>query len=197
MLTPGPLVVTAYSHPAGKGAPPSVVNIWVTDPEGHYIGRNAQDEQFQDLFPATYEEAAPEYNDVVTIPNPIMGTYIIEFIGEEHAQDGDQYSAGVIINGSASVVLAHQNNVPLTGMPPDTIDYVVEEDWHYVNGDADRNGSVDIDDVVHLINFIFAGGPIPDPPNAGDADCSNALDIDDVVYLIAYIFSGGPEPCAA
>ena len=60
--------------------------------------------------------------------------------------------------------------------------------------DADYGGAVDIDDAVFLINFIFAGGPPPDPYEAGDADCFGTVDIDDVVYLIAYIFSGGPEP---
>ncbi len=64
----------------------------------------------------------------------------------------------------------------------------------YIAGDADGSGTVDIDDVVFLIAYIFSGGPEPVPYAAGDADCSGAVDIDDVVYLIAYIFSGGPEP---
>ena len=32
-----------------------------------------------------------------------------------------------------------------------------------VIGDADGSGFVDIDDVVYLINYIFAGGPVPMP----------------------------------
>ena len=63
-----------------------------------------------------------------------------------------------------------------------------------VCGDADASGAVDIDDVVYLINYIFAGGPEPNPYWTGDADGSGAIDIDDVVYLINYIFSGGPAP---
>jgi hypothetical protein len=72
----------------------------------------------------------------------------------------------------------------------------------YICGDANSSGgdpAVDIDDVVYLINYIFAGGPAPLPIEAGDADCSGgdpSVDIDDVVYLINYIFAGGPEPCA-
>ena len=66
----------------------------------------------------------------------------------------------------------------------------------YVCGDADGSGTVDIDDVVYLIAYIFTGGPPPDPLAAGDVDCSESVDVDDIVYLIAYIFSGGPEPCA-
>ena len=66
----------------------------------------------------------------------------------------------------------------------------------YLCGDADGSGLIDIDDVVFLINYIFAGGPAPDPYEQGDADCSGLIDIDDAVYLIQYIFAGGPSPCA-
>lgn len=74
--------------------------------------------------------------------------------------------------------------------------------YAYTCGDVNGSGgdpAVDIDDVVYLINYIFAGGPAPVPVEAGDANCSGgdpAIDIDDVVYLITYIFSGGPAPCA-
>jgi hypothetical protein len=75
-------------------------------------------------------------------------------------------------------------------------------DPQYTCGDADASGgdpAVDIDDVVYLINYIFASGPDPVPLESGDVDCSGGdvpVDIDDVVYLINFIFSGGPEPCA-
>ena len=68
-------------------------------------------------------------------------------------------------------------------------------------GNADASTAeptIDIDDVVYLIGYIFASKPPPTPyPVAsGDADCLTcAVDIDDVVYLINYIFSGGPPPC--
>ncbi|MFH1893618.1 MAG: lectin like domain-containing protein [Candidatus Zixiibacteriota bacterium] len=65
----------------------------------------------------------------------------------------------------------------------------------FVCGDADGSSAVDIDDAVFLIEYIFAGGPTPEPLESGDTDCSGAIDIDDVVYLIAYIFAGGPSPC--
>jgi hypothetical protein len=64
-----------------------------------------------------------------------------------------------------------------------------------VCGDADGSGSLDISDVVYLLQYIFAGGPAPDPVLTGDVDCSGSVDISDVVYLISYIFAGGPAPC--
>lgn len=62
-------------------------------------------------------------------------------------------------------------------------------------GDSNSDGSVDIDDAVYLINYIFSGGPPTEPYKSGDVDCNDLVDIDDVVWLIAYIFSGGNDPC--
>ena len=62
-------------------------------------------------------------------------------------------------------------------------------------GDADGSGSVDIDDIVYLIDYIFLGGPAPvEHECCADSDGSMTVDIDDVVYLIAYIFLGGAAP---
>ncbi len=86
------------------------------------------------------------------------------------------------------------STTPFTGELTYDGDLIFGQAETYVCGDADGSGFVDIDDVVHLINYIFAGGPAPVPLAAGDADCSGFIDIDDVVYLINYIFAGGPPP---
>lgn len=65
----------------------------------------------------------------------------------------------------------------------------------FICGDADGSGSVNVGDAVFLINYIFKGGPAPDPLESGDANCDGAVNIGDAVYLINYIFKGGPEPC--
>jgi hypothetical protein len=67
-------------------------------------------------------------------------------------------------------------------------------------GDVNASGTVDIDDLIYLIFYIYAGGPAPEPCHSGDVDCSGAglfedVDIDDVVYLILYIFANGSAPC--
>jgi hypothetical protein len=61
-------------------------------------------------------------------------------------------------------------------------------------GDCDGSGEVDLDDVVYTLNFIFNGGPAPDPLEVGDVNATETVDIDDAVYLIEYLFMGGPEP---
>jgi hypothetical protein len=68
-----------------------------------------------------------------------------------------------------------------------------------MHGDANNDGSLDVSDVVYLINYIFGGGPAPATirngnANGSDADGSNAIDISDATYLVAFIFAGGPEP---
>jgi hypothetical protein len=63
-----------------------------------------------------------------------------------------------------------------------------------LRGDANGDGTIDIADVVYLINYLFTGGPAPDPLWVGDANCDGAVDIADVVYLINYLFAGGDPP---
>lgn len=62
-------------------------------------------------------------------------------------------------------------------------------------GDCNNSGSVNVSDVVYLVNYVFTGGPEPITPLAGDPDCSGNINVTDAVYLINYIFSSGPEPC--
>jgi uncharacterized protein (TIGR02145 family) len=60
----------------------------------------------------------------------------------------------------------------------------------YVCGDANGSGgdpAVDIDDVVYLINYIFAGGPAPDP-NCCESDCPPTVtDYDGNTYFTVKI----------
>ncbi len=75
-----------------------------------------------------------------------------------------------------------------------TVDMYV---WMF--GDADCEGSINIDDIVYLVEYVFNNGPAPCPRSwVGDVNCSHGqVDVDDIVYLINYVFMGGPEPCTA
>jgi hypothetical protein len=59
-------------------------------------------------------------------------------------------------------------------------------------GDADGNGVVDVSDVFFLINYLFAGGPLPYGPV--DVNDDLKVNVSDVFYLINYLFAGGPLP---
>ncbi len=69
---------------------------------------------------------------------------------------------------------------------------IAEIPW--IDGDANRDGNINITDAVYLLQFIFAAGSPPYPHLAGDANCSGVVNITDVVYYIMYIFCGGPAP---
>jgi len=64
----------------------------------------------------------------------------------------------------------------------------------FVCGDANGDGSVNVGDAVHLIAYVFKGGPAPDPLDAGDANYDGQVNVGDAVFLIAYVFKGGPPP---
>jgi len=75
-----------------------------------------------------------------------------------------------------------------------TCSYLVKID-DYLCGDASGDGSVNIADASYIINWIFFGGPAPDPLLSGDASGDGNVNIADASYIINYIFFGGPGPC--
>ncbi len=61
-------------------------------------------------------------------------------------------------------------------------------------GDANGTGTINISDAVYVINYIFGGGPAPNPICLGDANGTGSVNISDAVYIINFIFGGGPAP---
>jgi hypothetical protein len=67
-----------------------------------------------------------------------------------------------------------------------------------VCGDVNADQTVDVADVVYIINYLFINGPLPECEPitvCGDVNKDGLLDIADVVYLINYLFANGSEPC--
>jgi hypothetical protein len=64
----------------------------------------------------------------------------------------------------------------------------------YKPGDASGDWVVNSADVSYLINYLFVGGPAPQPRQAGDANCDGIINSADVAYLINYLFVNGPPP---
>jgi len=96
-----------------------------------------------------------------------------------------------------ALALNDSGNVYVTGgsygVTPDyaTIKYV---QYPFLRGDANGDGVINSADVVYLINYLFKGGPAPEPLEAGDVNCDGIINSADVVYLINYLFKGGPPP---
>jgi hypothetical protein len=53
--------------------------------------------------------------------------------------------------------------------------------------------SLDVTDLVYMINYLFKHGPAPEPyADQGDVNADGKVDVVDVVYMINYVFYGGP-----
>jgi hypothetical protein len=100
----------------------------------------------------------------------------------------------------------HQQNVPdefepvthsyLPGYPIHTVvEYAVEVRPMDYRGDVNipgGDGHVNSADIAFLINYLFVGGPAPNPSSEGDANCDGIINSADVSFLINYLFIGGP-----
>ena len=135
-------------------------------------------------------------------PNPGDAVYYDVYFGTELPlilvspnQTTAAFTPGALV--SDQTYLWRIDSKDLLGATTQGVTWLFTTSGTYVCGDADGSGSVTISDAVFLINYIFSGGPAPDPLLSGDADCSSNVNISDAVYLINYIFGGGTAPCAA
>ncbi len=71
------------------------------------------------------------------------------------------------------------------------------DSWHADTdacGDANSDGTVNILDIVYLINFKYKNGPAPDPLISADVNSDGIINILDIIYLINNEYKGGPAP---
>jgi len=62
-------------------------------------------------------------------------------------------------------------------------------------GDVNADCRIDVLDVVFLLNYVFIGGPAPNPLCVGDVNRNGGNpDSDDALYLISYLFLYGAPP---
>jgi hypothetical protein len=64
----------------------------------------------------------------------------------------------------------------------------------FICGDCNGDGTIDVGDVVYLVNYLYRSGSAPDPVEAGDTNGDEIVDVGDVVHLINYLYKGGPSP---
>jgi hypothetical protein len=64
-------------------------------------------------------------------------------------------------------------------------------------GDSNGDGTLDISDAIHLLGFLFLGGPaVLSCEDAADANGDGTLDLSDAVYVLLFLFQGGAAPPA-
>jgi hypothetical protein len=65
---------------------------------------------------------------------------------------------------------------------------------NFICGDTDGDETINILDIVYLINYIYKSGPPPGNIESSDVNNDAAVNILDIVYLINYKYKNGPEP---
>jgi hypothetical protein len=167
----------------------SPVDLIVTDPIGDSIGL-----AFNTIPEANYD-TTQDYNhdgdkdDIVTIPNRLVGDYLIRVVAEPGG-GGGVYDLGIRIDGSNVMMLSTGHPCP----SPDEVDTFFYHAPEFKSGDANGDWQVNSADVAYLINYLFVGGPAPQPWQSGDANCDGIINSADVAYLINYLFVNGPPP---
>ncbi|MDH4033076.1 MAG: PKD domain-containing protein, partial [candidate division Zixibacteria bacterium] len=68
--------------------------------------------------------------------------------------------------------------------------------WGHRSGDLNLDGSVDIADLLYMVDFMFRGGPAPEIVDAADVNGDCAIDIGDLTFFVEYFFGGGDKPAA-
>ncbi len=115
--------------------------------------------------------------------------------------DVDGYLAGgeiVTINTLSAIVrdgavIPHTITFRVTDLN-DMGDNVSISVFVFKRGDANGDGLIDLGDAVYVLNYLFKGGPAPDPLDVGDANCDGVVEIGDAIYLLNYLFKGGLPP---
>jgi hypothetical protein len=86
------------------------------------------------------------------------------------------------------------DNSGLTGTSAILLNYNCAD--FFVKGDYNGDGSLNLPDLVYIIDFCLNGGP---PPVGGvgraDANCDNNVNITDAVYFMNYMFGTATTPC--
>jgi len=117
----------------------------------------------------------------------VPGPNTIDFWIEEYNPEWvsiDFFAANVIINGW----IWHE-------CVPTSLDLAFVITGPAICGDVNGDGVIDLGDVLHLIGWLYKGGPAAVAFEAADVDCSGVIDLGDVLYLINYLYKGGPRPC--
>ncbi len=64
-------------------------------------------------------------------------------------------------------------------------------------GDINFSGSIDISDLTFFVDYLFGGGPLPQPvEESADFDCTVDVNITDLTSFVEFLFMAGPAaPC--
>ena len=78
------------------------------------------------------------------------------------------------------------------------VSYVLQEIDGFLCGDVNNDETVDLLDILYLIDYVYSipPGPLPQPEASGDVNADGNINLLDILYLIEYLYGlpPGPEP---
>jgi hypothetical protein len=175
----------------------------VTDPMGDSIGigfntilRGSTYDTTRDVNSATLTGPDGESDDVVTVPNPLLGRYRVRILGEEGVSDSASFTLGIRIDGNQLLIPDGYRNVTVASLGitvPDTLIWMAATT---LPGDVNADFKTTSADIIYLVNHIFKGGPPPTVPLHGDVNCDGLTTSADIIVLVNYVFKSGGAPCS-
>jgi hypothetical protein len=137
--------------------------------------------------------------------SPVEGAFVYaEVSGEVRGFARSSTDGGYVINGllpgtytvTASMVMYHDGSYPdPVGVVSGNVDGINIDLPSVRVGDVTGEGTINVTDVIFLINYLYIGGPAPVPLMTGDVNCDGVVNTVDVIYIINYLYIGGPSPC--
>lgn len=85
----------------------------------------------------------------------------------------------------------HVEAIDVSGLRTYSNDSLSFRTW--MLGDMTRDFSVDLSDLLFLINYLYLGGPAPAPLFVGDVNGDCSVDLSDLIYFVNTLFLGGPD----
>ena len=140
------------------------------------------------LYVTGYSKNSEGTYDLVTVKySPDGSAYCIKRYNSAVSENCVPYFTAIAVDTSQNVYVAG-----VTGCPAD---YLTIKYYPIITvGDANSDGSVNISDIIYLVNYLFRTGPPPEPMRKGDTNGDGEATISDIIYLINYLFKGGPSP---
>ncbi len=76
----------------------------------------------------------------------------------------------------------------------DTVSIPINVKIDYLCGDINGYNKINLEDIIHLVNFIFKDSTRPVSLWAADANGDGYVSLGDIIYLVNYVFKGGLKP---